>query len=60
MRNAKSRLEKLEREKGADAPFIFVLGKSLERGEKPSPGAITFLLDDPMAERDRPRGQHED
>ena len=48
MRSARSRVEKLEEADWAKAPIKFIFtGRSLARGEKPSPGAFTFILDDP-------------
>ena len=63
MRNARSRVEKLEQADWAKAPIEFIFtGRSLARGEKPGPGVISFMLTDPMFEReaDTPGSQRED
>lgn len=63
MRNALSRVEKLEQADWAKAPIEFIFtGRSLARGEKPGPGVISFMLTDPMFEReaDTPGGERED
>lgn len=47
MRTARSRVEKLEQAAWARVPIEIILGRMLERGEKPGPGCFTFVLDDP-------------
>ncbi len=41
------RLDKLEKLKAPVKPFKFTMGRSLARGERPSPGRSTLSLEDP-------------
>jgi hypothetical protein len=64
MRNARSRVERLEQAEWAKAPIeVIFTGKMLARGEKPGPCCFTFVLDDPRFDgaaptrlEDEPRG----